>query len=123
MGAQAIGWLSSLILVATIAKQIYKQWREGASEGVSPWLFIGQMAASGGFALYSWLVKDWVFIATNSLMLANGLLGYVILVRNRRRARRRPDPSSNVSREASSAASSQWKSCDMSTSPGRPASG
>jgi uncharacterized protein with PQ loop repeat len=88
MGAQAIGWLSSLILVATIAKQIHKQWREGASEGVSPWLFLGQMAASGGFALYSWLVRDWVFIATNSLMFANGVVGYVILARNRRRARR-----------------------------------
>ncbi|HET6281344.1 MAG TPA: hypothetical protein VFH73_10265 [Polyangia bacterium] len=90
MGVQAIGWLSSLILVATIAKQIHKQWREGASEGVSPWLFIGQMAASGGFTLYSWLVRDWVFIATNSLMFTNGVLGCVILTRNRRRARRRP---------------------------------
>ena len=88
MGSQAIGWLSSLILVATISKQIHKQWREGASEGVSPWLFIGQVAASAGFALYSWLVGDWVFIATNVLMLANALVGYFILRRNRRRTRR-----------------------------------
>jgi uncharacterized protein with PQ loop repeat len=89
MGAQAIGWLSSLILVATITKQIHTQWREGASEGVSPWLFLGQMAASGGFVLYSWLVGDWVFIATNSLMFTSGVVGYVILSRNRRRSRRR----------------------------------
>ena len=31
-------------------------------------------------------MRDWVFVVTNSLMLTNGLLGYVILIRNRRRA-------------------------------------
>jgi MtN3 and saliva related transmembrane protein len=92
---EAIGWISSLILVATIAKQVYKQWREGSSEGVSRWLFLGQMAASLGFTIYSWLVRNWVFVATNSLMLLNGLAGYLIVLRHRRRARRaggaRPD--------------------------------
>ncbi|MBC8132976.1 MAG: hypothetical protein H7X95_08355 [Deltaproteobacteria bacterium] len=85
MLVQAIGWLSSLILVLTIAKQVWKQWKEGASEGVSKWLFLGQTAASAGFTAYSWLVKDWVFVVTNSLMLISGLLGYAILMRNRRR--------------------------------------
>ena len=33
----------------TIAKQVYKQWHEGTSEGVSKWLFLGQIAASVGF--------------------------------------------------------------------------
>ena len=41
----AIGWASSLILVLTIAKQIFKQWQAGSSEGVSIWLFIGAAPA------------------------------------------------------------------------------
>ncbi len=85
---QAIGWLSSLILVLTIGKQVWKQWKEGATEGISIWLFVGQTAASLGFTTYSLMVKDWVFVVTNALMLVNGMLGYWILMRNRRRQRR-----------------------------------
>jgi MtN3 and saliva related transmembrane protein len=83
-----IGWTSSLILLATIAKQVHKQWQEGKSEGVSRFLFIGQMAASIGFTVYSLLVKNWVFVATNALMVLNGLAGYAILRRNKRREER-----------------------------------
>jgi uncharacterized protein with PQ loop repeat len=84
---QAIGWVSSALLVVTIGKQVWKQWQEGRSEGVSSWLFIGQTLASSGFTLYSVLVKDWVFVVTNALMLANGLFGQLVLARNRRRQR------------------------------------
>ena len=84
---EAVGWVSSFILVLTIAKQVYKQWQEGSSEGVSKWLFVGQMAASLGFTVYSWLVSNWVFVVTNSLMLVNGLLGLLIVLHHRRRAR------------------------------------
>ena len=86
---EAIGWISSLILVLTIAKQVFKQWKEGSSENVSKWLFIGQLAASAGFLVYSWLVRNWVFIATNALMLANALLGLGIVLHHRRRERRK----------------------------------
>jgi uncharacterized protein with PQ loop repeat len=82
---EAIGWMSSCILLLTIGKQVYKQWREGSSQGVSKWLFIGQMAASAGFTIYSWLVNNWVFVVTNLLMLVNALLGFAILLRHRRR--------------------------------------
>ncbi len=85
---EAIGWVSSFLLVLTIAKQVYKQWHEGSSEGVSKWLFIGQIAASLGFTIYSWLVGNWVFVVTNALMLLNGLLGLVIVFRHRRREQR-----------------------------------
>lgn len=85
---EAVGWASSVILVLTIAKQVYKQWQEGSSEGVSKWLFVGQMAASLGFTVYSWLVSNWVFVVTNSLMLVNGMLGLFIVLHHRRRARR-----------------------------------
>ena len=80
-----IGWASSIIFLLTIAKQVHKQWASGETEGVSRWLFVGQMTASFGFAVYSWLVDNRVFIFTNSLMVLNGLAGYLVVVRNRRR--------------------------------------
>jgi MtN3 and saliva related transmembrane protein len=85
---ELIGWASSFILVLTISKQIYKQWQEGSSENVSKWLFIGQMAASLGFLIYSWLVNNWVFVVTNLLMLVNGLVGLGIVLHHRKREKR-----------------------------------
>ncbi len=85
--AEVVGWVSSFILVLTIGKQVYKQWQEGSSEGVSKWLFVGQMAASLGFTVYSWLVSNWVFVVTNAIMLVNGLLGLLIVIHHRRRER------------------------------------
>ena len=82
---ELIGWCSSFILVLTIGKQVYKQWQEGTSEGVSKWLFIGQMSASLGFTIYSWLVNNWVFVVTNSVMLLSGLIGLGIVLHHRKR--------------------------------------
>lgn len=92
---EVVGWVSSAILVLTIGKQIYKQYKEGSSEGVSKWLFIGQMAASFGFTAYSWLVGNWVFVATNAIMLLNGLIGLTI-VRHHRRHRKGQTESGNI---------------------------
>lgn len=86
---EIVGWASSVILVLTIAKQVYKQWQEGSSEGVSKWLFIGQMAASLGFTIYSWLVGNMVFVVTNSLMLLNALVGFGIVRHHRKRKQQR----------------------------------
>lgn len=83
---EIIGWASSLILVITIATQVAKQWRDRTSAGVSTWLFVGQLGASVGFTIYSLLVKNWVFAVTNGVMIVNGLLGYAITVRHKRRA-------------------------------------
>ncbi len=77
---EVIGWISSFILVVTIAKQVHKQWSEGKSEGVSMWLFVGQIAASVGFVVYSVLVSNWIFIFTNSLMVLNGIAGLIITI-------------------------------------------
>ena len=96
LSRQAIGWVSSALLVLTIGKQVFKQWQEGKSEGVSSWLFIGQTAASIGFTTYSPLVRDWVFVVTNALMLLNGVVGYFILMRNRR-GKRAPSAMGTVS--------------------------
>jgi MtN3 and saliva related transmembrane protein len=85
---ELIGWLSSAVLVATIAKQVHKQWKERTSEGVSRWLFIGQIAASAGFTLYSALVGDRVFVVTNAMLLVSAATGLAIVLRDRRRTRR-----------------------------------
>lgn len=80
---EIIGWLSSGILVLTIFKQIYKQWSEGTSEGVSKWLFIGQIAASVGFTVYSVLLGNWVFIFTNSILALAAIFGLIICFRQK----------------------------------------
>ncbi len=82
---EVIGWISSLVLVVTIAKQVYKQWSGGTSEGVSIWLYAGQIAASLGFVIYSVLVSNWVFIFTNSLMVLNGIAGLAISIYQKRK--------------------------------------
>lgn len=84
---EAVGWGSSVILLATIGKQVHKQWAERTSAGVSKWLFIGQVAASVGFTAYSWMLRNWVFVVTNFLMLLNALVGLAVLL-HQRRARR-----------------------------------
>jgi uncharacterized protein with PQ loop repeat len=87
--AEIVGWASSGLLVLTIGQQVWKQWKTGTSKGVSRWLFLGQMTASLGFTVYSWLVRNWVFVVTNALMLLNALVGYGIVLYHRRRERRR----------------------------------
>ena len=52
--------------------------KEKRSEGVSLWLFIGQIGASVGFVVYSVLVKNWVFSVTNGVLVANSIVGLVI---------------------------------------------
>ena len=81
-----IGWAASLILIVTLGHQVAKQWREKSSAGVSTWLFVGQMAASVGFTIYSLLVRNWVFAVTNFAMIINALLGYAITAHHKRRA-------------------------------------
>jgi uncharacterized protein with PQ loop repeat len=83
--SEVLGWTSSFVLLLTLFVQVRKQWKSGESEGVSIWLFVGQMAASIGFATYSWMVGNTVFVFTNSLMVLNGLAGFVVLRRNRSR--------------------------------------
>lgn len=75
---EAIGWASSLILLATLIKQVHKQWKDATSEGVSKFLFIGQLAASLGFTVYSYLVESWVFLFTNALLTVNNVIGIII---------------------------------------------
>lgn len=84
--ANIIGWSSSAILLATLIQQILKDQREGKTEGASRWLFAGQTLASIGFVVYSIMVKNGVFIATNSLILATSIIGVVLQMRRKRRS-------------------------------------
>lgn len=84
---EIIGWASSCLLLATLIQQVYKQWREGTSEGVSKWLFIGQFFVSLGFTVYSVGKADTVFIVTNSLLMLNAAVGVWIWYRTARRRR------------------------------------
>lgn len=84
MNKELIGWVSSIILLLTIGRQVWKQWEVGHSEGVSKWLFIGQIAASVGFVTYSWMVGNTVFVVTNSLLLISAFIGLGLWFKQRR---------------------------------------
>jgi len=84
-GVDVIGWVSSLVLLGTLGQQVRKQWQSKDSGGVSTWLFVGQLAASVGFSIYSFLLENWVFLTTNLLLVLNALVGQWVTLRNRRR--------------------------------------
>lgn len=98
-----LGWASSAILLVTLVAQISKQWREGSARGVSRWLYVGQIAASAGFAVYSLTIENWVFVATNSALLVTATIG-LLLTRSshaqRHDAARRAAPLSALDPEA-----------------------
>jgi MtN3 and saliva related transmembrane protein len=81
---ELIGWFAAAVLLATIGRQVYTQWRDGSTKGLSRWLFIGQITASIAFVVYSWLLSNWVFVVTNALMLVTAVAGECVLLANRR---------------------------------------
>ncbi|HXP64388.1 MAG TPA: hypothetical protein VN815_02850 [Steroidobacteraceae bacterium] len=81
---EAIGWASTALLLVTLVRQVYTQWKSGQISGVSRWLFIGQMAASIGFMVYSFLLRNWVFMGSNAAILAVAIVGQVMYARNQR---------------------------------------
>ena len=86
MNPDIIGWTASAILLATLLRQIVTQWKDKDAKGVSRWLFLGQMAASVGFIAYSWMLGNWVFIVTNSLILLTAVIGQIGLLMRRRKS-------------------------------------
>jgi MtN3 and saliva related transmembrane protein len=83
MMTELIGWSASVILLITIITQVRKQWRTGTNDGVSKWLFVGQVASSIGFTVYSVLTGNLVFIVTNAVLLLSNIAGVYIYFRNR----------------------------------------
>jgi uncharacterized protein with PQ loop repeat len=83
---ELIGWFAASVLLAIIGRQVYTQWRDGSTSGLSRWLFVGQLTASLAFVIYSWILGNWVFVVTNVLMLVTAALGQWIYLANKRRS-------------------------------------
>jgi len=69
-----IGWLASGVLLLTIGRQVFTQWKSRSSAGVSRWLFVGQVTASAGFIIYSYLLRNWVFLCSNVALLGTAVV-------------------------------------------------
>lgn len=85
---EAIGWVSTALLLITLLRQVYTEWKSGSTAGISKWLFAGQCAASIGFTAYSWLLGNWVFMGSNAAILGVAVLGQILYARNRGLAQR-----------------------------------
>jgi hypothetical protein len=81
-----VGWVSSAILVATLARQVHKQATQGNGQALSRWLFAGQIAASLGFIAYSWMLRNPVFLLTNTIILGTAIAGQWLYFRNEKRS-------------------------------------
>jgi MtN3 and saliva related transmembrane protein len=79
-----LGWARPFVLLLTIGRQVYTQWKTEATEGVNRWLFIGQVTASTGYTVYSWLLHYWVYVSSNVALLVTAVIGQIIYQRNRR---------------------------------------
>ncbi len=83
---ELLGWGSSIILLATLIRQVYTQWATRATAGVSKWLFIGQCTASVGYTVYSVRLHNWVYVCSNVAILLTAIVGEGLYLHNRRRA-------------------------------------
>ena len=84
--AEAIGWGSSGVLLLTIGRQVYTQWKTRATAGLSKWLFIGQLVASTGYSAYSFMLHNWVFLVSNVALLLTAVIGQMLYLRNKKAA-------------------------------------
>ena len=82
MNPDWIGWASTVVLIATVGRQAFTQWKSGATEGVSRWLYVGQAITSLGYVVYSVLLGNWVFVVSNLFLLAIAAVGQLLLMRN-----------------------------------------
>ena len=88
-----------MILILTIGRQVFTQWKTESTAGVSHWLFLGQCASSVGFTIYSFMLHNWVYVCSNVALLITGIVGQVIYVHNSRRAsHKRPHQTADATR-------------------------
>ena len=85
IATDAVGWIATGILVLTIGRQAWSQWKQGSTAGLSKWLFVGQTAASTGFVVYSYLLDNVVFVVSNVFLLIIAAVGQWLYLRNRKR--------------------------------------
>ncbi len=84
MLTEMIGWTGAVILLLTVGRQVYVQWRDTSCSGLSKWLFVGQICASVNFVAYSLILGSWVFVVTNGAMLVTAVVGQIIFLKNRK---------------------------------------
>lgn len=82
---QIIGWAAVSALFLTMSGQAWKQWRDRVKTGIGKFFFVGQIASSVLFLVYSAMVGDRVFVVGNALVLAAAITGGTILWWNRTR--------------------------------------
>jgi uncharacterized protein with PQ loop repeat len=82
-----VGWTASILVVVTLVAQIVKQWKSDTSRGVSPWLFVGEIASAVLFLWYAIMIHNAVYITTNILMAIASCVGLGIVAWHRHRAR------------------------------------
>ena len=71
------------MLLTTIGRQVYTQWRDGRSKAYRVGLFIGQITGSVALIVYSWMSGNWVFVVTTVLMLVTAAPGQWVYLTNR----------------------------------------
>ena len=76
---QVIGWAAVAALFLTMAGQAWKQWRDRVKTGIGKMFFVGQIAASTLFLVYSAMQGDRVFVVGNALVLTASIAGGAIL--------------------------------------------
>lgn len=97
---EIIGWGSALILLPTFGLQTYRQWKnrhEPIPES-GLWFFILALAGTGGQAVYSWMIGNWVYLALNGCLVVNNGVGLGIALhrRNLRQSDGIPDIASDL---------------------------
>jgi len=80
-----LGWAATAVLIATLWRQIWKQWMADDAQAVSTWLFVGQITASVLFIAYSAATGSIVFVVTNSLILLTAVAGQCLSWLKRKR--------------------------------------
>ena len=85
---EIIGWGSALILLPAFGLQTYRQWknRHEPANSSAVWFFVLVLVGTGGQVVYSWLVRNWVYLSLNSALVANNGIGLAIAL-----GRRKPD--------------------------------
>ena len=77
-----IGWGSAAILVPAFATQTYRQWhdRDRPVHTSALWFFVLVLIGTAGQVAYSWMVRNWVYLALNGVLVVNNAIGLGIAV-------------------------------------------
>ena len=80
------GWASSIILLVTLVRQVYTQWRTHQRLGYPSGSLSASAPHRSGYIVYSFLLHNWVYVSSNIAILITAIVGEGLYLRNRRRA-------------------------------------